>query len=385
MATGASSLAGRRVAVTRASTRVRLSGERGQSASVGRSRPVGQVFEREDVGEIQRSRLLSAAARVVSERGTANVTVARIVERAGVSRRTFYELYRDCEECLLDVFADALAHARERVLDDWSLSGSWLERTRRALVALLYLFDEDPVLARLLVVESLGAGHRVLADRARVLDGVVDALASGMCHDAPSLTESRARCGENCTDARLSMECALGGVLSVLHARISQHAPGRLIELTSPLMSMLVLPCHGPEAARREAERPTPDPRADRQSRQLPPVFRSDPFKDAGMRLTYRTMRVLCSIDEQPGASNRKIAALAEIGDQGQISKLLSRLERQGIIANTATRASKGEANAWTLTPLGRELTSRINPQAAPSVTNTPTVGGRMTTPGGTQ
>jgi AcrR family transcriptional regulator len=322
--------------------------------------PGAQRFERERVNEIQRSRLLAAAGQVCCERGAANMTVGLIVERAGVSRRTFYELYRDSEECLLAVFDDALERARERVIDAWSAEQrSWRERTRSSLVALLGLFDEDPVLARLLVVESLAAGHRVLADRAHVLDKVIDALTSSLRRDGPGgkgLVPSDA----SESAARLSMEGAVGGVLGLLHARISQRSAGRLIELTSTAMSMLVIPYDGLAAARREAQRPAPEVPAGLQDEQQAPVLLSDPFKDAGMRLTYRTMRVLCAIGETPGLSNRRVAALAEVGDQGQVSKLLARLERLGMIANAAADAGKGEANAWTLTPAGRQVTNRI-------------------------
>ena len=61
----------------------------------------------------------------------------------------------------------------------------------------------------------------------------------------------------------------------------------------------------------------------------------SDPFKDAGMRLTYRTVRVLMAIAQHPDGSNRVIGETADITDQGQISKLLGRLERIGLAANT--------------------------------------------------
>lgn len=377
-------LARRGTAGGRASTRGRMSGERGGSAERGAPargtvgvRPGAQEFERERMSEIQRSRLLSAVGQLCCERGAASVTVAQIVGHAGVSRRTFYELYRDGQECLLAAFEDALGRARECVMAVWSADGGWRERTRAGLTVLLGLFDEDPVLARLLVVESLGAGHRVLADRARVLDGMIDALTA----DAPGAARGPGRSpaggpgGSRVHDdaskqavqaaqaVRLGMEGAVGGVLGVLHARLSQRPDGRLIELTSPLMSMLVLPHDGPAAARREAQRPAPVPPAGLHSGPRSVVFRSDPIKDAGMRLTYRTMRVLCAIGEQPGSSNRRIGALAEIGDQGQVSKLLARLQRTGLIANSARGASRGEANAWTLTPTGRQVTNRINSQ----------------------
>jgi len=56
------------------------------------------------------------------------------------------------------------------------------------------------------------------------------------------------------------------------------------------------------------------------------------------MRLTDRTVRVLAAIAAiaaQPGLSNRQISQRAGITDQGQISKLLSRLAGLQLIENT--------------------------------------------------
>ena len=78
------------------------------------------------------------------------------------------------------------------------------------------------------------------------------------------------------------------------------------------------------------------------------------------MRLTYRTARVLEVVAEYPGASNRLIAEHAEIADQGQVSKLLARLERLGLMRNTGEGHAKGEPNAWRLTALGESVASRL-------------------------
>ncbi len=56
------------------------------------------------------------------------------------------------------------------------------------------------------------------------------------------------------------------------------------------------------------------------------------------MRLTYSTARVLEATAQHPGASNRLIGDTADIPDQGQISKLLARLQSLGLLTNTAGR-----------------------------------------------
>ncbi len=86
----------------------------------------------------------------------------------------------------------------------------------------------------------------------------------------------------------------------------------------------------------------------------------SDPLAGIPMRLTYRTVRVLETIAEQPGVSNRGVGEQAGVSDQGQISKLLARLERLGLASNTGEGHLKGEPNAWTLTPTGRRVAQTI-------------------------
>ncbi len=82
------------------------------------------------------------------------------------------------------------------------------------------------------------------------------------------------------------------------------------------------------------------------------------------MRWTYRTAKVMQGISENPGASNREIADYAGINDQGQVSKLLARLQRLGLITNTGDGHAKGEPNAWSLTPLGQQVAQRLGMSA---------------------
>ncbi len=83
-------------------------------------------------------------------------------------------------------------------------------------------------------------------------------------------------------------------------------------------------------------------------------------MESVGPRVTYRTARVLTAIAERPGSSNREIANRAEVVDQGQMSKLLSRLEAQGLIANVGGGGLRGAPNAWELTLRGEQAQHTI-------------------------
>jgi DNA-binding MarR family transcriptional regulator len=79
---------------------------------------------------------------------------------------------------------------------------------------------------------------------------------------------------------------------------------------------------------------------------------------------------VLCAVAEYPGASNREISDLADVRDQGQISRLLTRLEGHGLLQNENTGPEmQGTSNAWRLTPKGKQIVS-LSPDrgALPSV-----------------
>ena len=300
---------------------------------------------RGQVAELQRARLLTAMVQEVSERGAANVSVGHVVGRSGVSRRTFYEIFDDREDCFLVAFDEALRDVAAVVAPAHRQGETWSAAMRSGLVALLDCFERDPGLGRLLVVESLAAGPGALARRQSVIARIMPIVRQGS-DDARAVTQE---------EGALSAEGVIGGVLSVLHARLVQEDPGGLLELAGPLMGMIVLPYLGPAAARKEIARPAPRP----SSNGLLTV-RSDPLQDLPMRLTYRTMRVLVSVAEHPGSSNRAVGQDAGIGDQGQASKLLARLHKLGLIENQGGDPARGEPNSWVLTATGRQVHDSI-------------------------
>ena len=303
-------------------------------------------LRREEVARIQRARILAAMVDEVVERGAGNVTIARVVARTGVSRRTFYELFESSEECLLEAFQEAVDAVAAAVVPVYEQSGSWRARMRAALTAALGAIARDPRMGRLLIVESLGGGPRVAERRGRLMDTVIAAVGEGR-HEAKSPGS-----------LPFAAEGVVGGVFSVIQARLLEPEPERLVELVNPLMSMIVLPYLGPAAARKELEARAPILRSASSRRG------DDPLRDLEMRLTYRTVRVLRSLAAQPGSSNRAVGHGAGIGDQGQISKLLARLHGLGLVENVAGGAVRGEPNAWTLTHKGWEVQAAIGAPA---------------------
>lgn len=63
------------------------------------SRSMQEGLPRGHVTEIQRARMLSAAVEAIEENGYGRLTVAQVINRAKVSRKTFYDLFLDREDC----------------------------------------------------------------------------------------------------------------------------------------------------------------------------------------------------------------------------------------------------------------------------------------------
>jgi AcrR family transcriptional regulator len=292
------------------------------------------------VGEMQRRRLQLAATEVVGESGVRGASIARICKRAGVSRRTFYEIFEDAEECLLAAFDMAVERLAQRVVPGYGGEGSWSERIRCALTVLLEQLDAEPDLACLCIVETLKAGPKLAERRGVVLAHLVVAVEEGRS-ESKFPNELPPLAGQG----------VVGGVLSVLHARLLETMPNDqarpLQDLTGTLMAMIVHPYLGSAAARKEIDR------AHSRSSGVPISSVKDPFKGLSIRFTYRTARVLATIAVDPGASNRLIAGSSGIADEGQISRLLTRLQGSGLIENRGKGQAKGESNAWVLTERG--------------------------------
>jgi AcrR family transcriptional regulator/DNA-binding MarR family transcriptional regulator len=302
--------------------------------------------------DLQKGRLLSATFAVVGELGYEGLSARRVSERAGASNRTFYEAFSDREDCFLAAFNHAVDGLELEMRAAWESELGWTARVRAALTALLQALDREPAVRRLVFVEALAAGPRVLARRARVLEslaGVID--------------EGRANAQAPAGLPGLTAEGVVGATFGVIHARLLELRPEPLVELRGALMASIIFPYRGSKAATSELERPVPRVplRAVRRdgdglSRRL--VASASPID---YRLTIRTQMALAAVAGRPGLNNREISEIIGLSDKSQISRMMRRLSDQGLVENTLAQ-SKRQVMAWRLTADGEAVIDAHRP-----------------------
>ncbi len=175
----------------------------------------------------QRERLLDAIANVVATKGYAGTRVADITDYAGVSRKTFYELFTDKEECFLaafDVITKLLMDRMAQALTDLS-DGNWRDRVRALLGEFLRFLAAEPAFARMCIVEVLGSGAEGLARR----DAAIEAFFPIVDHIP------RSQPGAEQWLAPLTPVFVTGGILEVIYAAIRRGDIAKLPELEDDL------------------------------------------------------------------------------------------------------------------------------------------------------
>jgi AcrR family transcriptional regulator len=192
----------------------------------------------------QRNRIHQAMIRVVSERGYPETRVVDVIGVAGVSRKTFYELFDSKEDCFLAAYDVLLGNLLGEVTDAFeSRAGSpWAERIAGVMEALLEHLAAHPGEARFAIVEVLAAGPKALARRdaaLRQFTGFLEAGRSETSVELPGITAI----------------AIAGGVNELLYSEILHGAVTRLPSRLADLMFWMTLPFLGAEEASAQRER----------------------------------------------------------------------------------------------------------------------------------
>lgn len=178
---------------------------------------------------------------MIAERGYRDVSSTDVIDRAGILPEAFYELFPDKETCFIEAYEEAVTEAVYRTIEAGSEAGdSWQEAVYRALGAFLGYVAENPTIARMCLVETLGSGP---APTTRYEDtiGRFTALLRGGRGVSPH--------GELLPET--IEEMIVGGLFWVVHDRIINHEVERIDSLLPELTEFVLAPYIGSTEARR--------------------------------------------------------------------------------------------------------------------------------------
>jgi AcrR family transcriptional regulator len=193
----------------------------------------------------QRGRVVEAVAHVTSVAGYGPMTVAAIVETAGISRRTFYDLYDSKEDAFLKSL-DAVGEDLFAVVSEAYESGEgFAGRLSAAIGAMLDFFAKNPAYADLCLVAVMSAGPEAADRRNEALGRFAELVRRAVDRELPK----RGRPPE------LVAEAIVGGIYEILYARVLQGRVDHLPLLLPDLMYSTLQPYLGREAALEEQRR----------------------------------------------------------------------------------------------------------------------------------
>ena len=223
----------------------------------------GPSTDRESVERNQRERLFAATVAVVADKGYEAMTVADLVELAGVSRGAFYRLFANKLECFLATLDELLEMAGPSVLDVYyETEGSWDRRLGAMLESLAAMVVAQPAAARVAWVELYAAGPEAV-ERVERLDARVEAIVRTALRESPEHADAPPEI----------VHAIIGGLRKIVHARLRENREAQLPELMPQLLEWMLSYRTPSEPLRRPVE-PPPElaverPPADDQRRRI--------------------------------------------------------------------------------------------------------------------
>ncbi len=191
----------------------------------------------------QRERMLLAVAEAVAEQGYPATTVADIIARARLSRRTFYEHFADKEECFLAAYDTVVEQLLDGVGQAYAAADSWPQKVHDGLRMFLTSLAAEPAFARMCVVEVVAAGPEARGRRDAAMRVFVDFLDPGR-DEAP----------KGLTVPELAGEIVVGGLYEVIYTRLLRDAADELVTLLPELLYCALVPYVGHQQAEQAVE-----------------------------------------------------------------------------------------------------------------------------------
>jgi AcrR family transcriptional regulator len=196
------------------------------------------------VARNQRERILAAVAQVASVHGYGAMSVQDVVREAGVSRRTFYEQFKNKDHAFLAAYDEGSGRLLVSVRAALDAEKSFEDKISAGFRAFLELLALSPAFAKMCIVEVLAAGPDAIARRARTMEEF-----TGFFEESARLTLSREQ-----TPSPLIAETIVGGVYETVYRRIARGETAELPKLLPDLTESALLPYVGEVRARAQRQ-----------------------------------------------------------------------------------------------------------------------------------
>lgn len=130
----------------------------------------------EERREDQHERLITAARDVFARRGFSAAGIDEIVAEARVSRSSFYSFFANKEQCLLAVFEEGVRRISLDLVKVIAQRLEPAERIRAEIDVLGRSFADDQAMARVLLIEAVGATPAVERARSAARQAAADVI-----------------------------------------------------------------------------------------------------------------------------------------------------------------------------------------------------------------
>jgi AcrR family transcriptional regulator len=186
-----------------------------------------------------RERLLEGILLVSGELGYEQITVKDVLERAKVSRGTFYKHFKDKEDCFVQAYVEASEWLYRRVLGLARRQSGWREGLRVGVTELLEFCANQPETAKALFLEAHAAGGEALAQHDRLMGRLAQAIdgardETGAHHPSPPPTTSA---------------FMVGAIETMISAKLSNGEARKAPEALPGILHFVVMQYFGHEAA----------------------------------------------------------------------------------------------------------------------------------------
>jgi AcrR family transcriptional regulator len=178
----------------------------------------------------QRERIMAAVGQAAAELGYPDMSVEAIVARAGVSRRTFYEHFKNKEDAFLAAYDAVVRQQARQIRRAYFEETTVQQRLHAGIRAYMEFIASEPDLARMCIVEVLAAGPRAMAKRNEAMRMFAEIIEDNIHELIPG-----------CRRAALTAETIVGGIHEVVLSRILADRIDELPCLADDLLATILM------------------------------------------------------------------------------------------------------------------------------------------------